>query len=109
MEVPGGVVYLTCTIHIMGWGEGGGGGYSKLINGLIEAASGTFSIQITSCFLVKPKEILLKSSRVYKDSMMQNPKFFEQCSKKVIFSDSHTAMKICTCMRVLKFLILKLK
>ena len=108
MEVPGGVVYLTRTIHIMGWGEGGGG-YSKLINGLIEAASGTFSIQITSCFLVKPKEILLKSSRVYKDSMMQNSKFFEQCSKKVIFSDSHTAMKICTCMRVLKFLILKLK
>ena len=60
-------------------------GYSKLINGLIAAASGTFSIQITLCFLVKPKEILLRSSRVYKDSMMQNSKFFEQCSKKVIF------------------------
>ena len=60
-------------------------GYSKLTNGLIAAASGAFSIQITLSFLVKPKEILLRSSRGYIDFMMQNLKLFPAMFQKKLF------------------------
>ena len=61
-------------------------GYSKLTNGLIAAASGAFSIQITLSFLVKPKEILFKiKQRLHRFYDAKLKTISSNVPKKIIF------------------------